>query len=354
MRYLLYSVLLIAVVLPLRADELSNARVALDALGIKGSSTGVVLAREAELTKELNKASGLKRNVLQAEKELKAAEFQLESFERGLMQLRQQHVQYSAQLANINPNDITLNNKLVSALKVIEGQFELAKDAKRAREAEVKNARTKSNEAREAYIELAISSRRLANEIEEEYSTKTANADVKAALAQFNKVVGKPLTFAATPGFQANLRRLKQLEDTVLSESIELQDDGSKTMHVSVVVNGLHQQEMVLDSGASLISLPPSVAAKFGLKPGPKDPRIVMQLADGREIEGRLMRIASVRVGKFQVENVECAVLGEEAVAAEPLLGMSFLEHFKFEIDSSAKKLTMVRVSGTEGAGGKK
>jgi aspartyl protease family protein len=61
------------------------------------------------------------------------------------------------------------------------------------------------------------------------------------------------------------------------------------------------------------------------------------------------MKLNTVRVGKFTVDNVECAVLGDEAVSAEPLLGMSFLEHFKFEIDSSAKKLTMVKVSGTDG-----
>lgn len=338
----------------LAADDLSDARAALEAQGIKASTAGVVLAKEAELTKELGKAAGLKRNVLQAEKSLKAAEFQLETVERTLMQLRLQQVQYNAQLANINPNDITLNNKLVSAIKLLEGQSELAREQKRSCDAEVQNSRAKSNEAREAYIELAISSRRLVGDIEQEYATKAADAGVKTALAQFNKAANKQFTLAATTGFQANVRRVKQLEDTVLSESIDLQDDGGKTMRVSVVVNGKFQQDMVLDSGASLISLPPSVANKFGLKPSEKDPRVTLQLADGRTIDARLMKIPSVRVGKFQVENVLCAVLGDEATAAEPLLGMSFLEHFKFEIDSSAKKLTMVKVSGTEGTAGKK
>src|SRR5262245_744487 len=125
MRKALYFAVIIAVALPLAADELSDARAALDALGIKASSTGVVLAKEAELSKELNKAPGLKRGVLQSEKELKAAEQQLETVERDLLQLRQLHVQYSAELANINPNNITLNNKLVGAIKVVEGQFEL-------------------------------------------------------------------------------------------------------------------------------------------------------------------------------------------------------------------------------------
>ena len=354
MQYLKFVSIGIFMFHPLLADELSDARKDLEGLGFRASSTGVVLAKEAELTKELNKAPALKRNVLQSEKELKSAEANLDSFERALLQLRQQHVQLSAQLANINPNDITLNNKLVSAIKVVEGQLELARERKRALDAETKNSRAKSVEAREAYIGLALSARQLADEIEEEYTKKAADSDAKEALARFNRAAGKQFALAATPGFQANLRRLKQLEDTVLSDTIDLRDDGGKTMRVNVVVNGRYPQEMVLDSGASLISLPPNVAAKFGLKPSDRDPKIVLQLADGREIDGRLMKLTSVRIGKFQVDNVDCAVLGDQAYAAEPLLGMSFLEHFKFEIDSSAKKLTMIKVSGTEGAVGKK
>ncbi len=354
MRLLLCLSAILASAIPLSADELADARTALDALGVKASTTGVVLAKEAELTKELNKGAGLKRNVFQAEKELKGAEGQLEAFERGLTQLRLQHVQLSAQLANINRNDITLNNRLVASIKVIEGQFELSRERKYGLETQVKTSRAKLNEAREEYIELALGSRRLADEIEAAYASKAVDIDVKAALARFNLATGKQFALSATPGFQANVRRLKQLEDTVLSESIDLQDDGGKTMNVNVMVNGRYQQEMVLDSGASLISLPLEVALKFGLKPSEKDPRITLQLADGREIDGRLMKLASVRIGKFQVDNVECAVLSESAVAAQPLLGMSFLEHFKFEIDSSAKKLTMVKVSGTDGPAAKK
>lgn len=330
-------------------DELSEVRAALEKAGVRASATGVVLAKEAELTKELGKAAGLKRNVLQTERDLKAAELQAETLQRGMTQLRQQHVQLSAQLANINPNDVALNNRLVGALKAIEGQLELAREQKGTLEAQVKSSRAKANEAREAYIALALSARRMADEIEGEYARKATDAEMKALLARYNQAAGKSFLLVASGTYQANARRLKQLEDTVLSESIELRDEG-KTMRVNVVVNGKYQEEMILDSGASLISLPPGVAAKLGLRPSEKDPKIILQLADGREIDGRLMKLASVRVGKFTVDNVECAVLGEGAIAAEPLLGMSFLEHFKFEIDSAGKKLTMVKVAGTEGA----
>lgn len=339
---------------PLSADELAEARAQLEQAGIRVSATGVVLAKEAELNKELGKAPALKRNVLQTEKDLKAAELQVQQFERNLMQLRQQRVQYSAQLANINPNDITLNNKLVSALEVNKGQIDLVERQKRQFDDQVKSSRSRANEAREAYIELALTARKLADDITAEYPTKAADPAVQAALGRYNQAAKRQFILAATAALQASVRRLKQIEDTVLSESIELQGDDGRTMRVNVVVNGKQSQEMVLDSGASAICLPQAVADKFGLKPTDKDPRVELRLADGRTIDGRLMKLASVRVGKFTVDNVECVVLAEEALGAEPLLGMSFLEHFKFEVDAAAKKLTMVKVSGTEGAAAKK
>lgn len=66
--------------------------------------------------------------------------------------------------------------------------------------------------------------------------------------------------------------------------------------------------------------------------------------ADGSEVPGYLKKIDSVRVGKFTVENVECVVLHALAVWAPALLGMSFLGHFKFELDSSRSELKMVKV----------
>src|SRR4051812_113470 len=164
MRHALLIVVGLSITAALRADELSEARGELEKAGIRASSTGVVLAKEAELNKELGKSAALKKNVLQAEKDLKAAEYQAEQLQRNLTQLKQQHVQYSAQLANINPNDITLNNKLVSALKVIEGQYELGKEEKARLDEQVKSSRAKANDAREAYIELALASRKLADD----------------------------------------------------------------------------------------------------------------------------------------------------------------------------------------------
>jgi aspartyl protease family protein len=109
---------------------------------------------------------------------------------------------------------------------------------------------------------------------------------------------------------------------------------------------------MIIDSGASIVALPHEMALACGLEPGSEAPNIRLILADGRPIEAKGITIDSLRVGKFTVENVECGVLGPEAVAAKPLLGMSFLREFKFELNTQRRTLTMVKVD--EGGGSRK
>ena len=139
---------------------------------------------------------------------------------------------------------------------------------------------------------------------------------------------------------------------TVFAESIDLRQEGSDTYWVPVVINGEHTKVMIIDSGASIVALPHELAAECGLEPDSQAPTIRLILADGRPIEAKGITVDSMRVGKFTVENVRCGVLGPEAVAAEPLLGMSFLRQFKFELDTQKKTLTMVKVE--EGGGSRK
>jgi aspartyl protease family protein len=326
-----------------RADELLSAKAALEKAGVRVLPTGVSLPNEGDLGKELGKATQLQRTLNLATKELQAAEQIAARGQQALNQLKVQHVQLSAQLAKINPNDIALNNKLVGALKAVEGQFELGGQEKAKLDEQVKTARTKANAAREAYLEFVLAARKLAERIEADYARKATDGEVKTQLARLNAAAGKQFELAPTAAFAASLKRLKQLEDTVLSEAIDLRSDG-QLLWVNVHVDGKHQQEMVLDSGASMVCLPHAVAAKLGMRPTDKAPQITLVMADGREIPGRQMTIKSLRVGKFELDNVECAVLGEDAVAAQPCLGQTFLEAFKYEIDSAAKTLTMVKV----------
>jgi clan AA aspartic protease (TIGR02281 family) len=333
--------------MPLRADELGDAKAAIEKLGVRVFSSGVTLATEPELAKELGKAANLKKALLQASKDQAAAEQAVAKGEQGMTNLRKQQIVFNTQLARLGPNDVTLNNQLVGKLQALDAQAALVeKEIARLQEG-VKAARGKTTAAREAYIEFILDARKLANKIEAEYVNKGAAPDVQAALARVNKAVGKEFKLEPSPAFAANVRRLKTLEDTVLSEAIPIVGEEDRPV-VSAFIDGKYQQEMIVDSGSSVVLLPWPMAIKYGLKPTDKDPQVKLVLADGREIDGWAKVIPSLRVGKFEVEKVECAVLHEDAIKAEPLLGMSFLRHFKFELDTNAKTLTMVKVAGAE------
>ena len=114
---------------------------------------------------------------------------------------------------------------------------------------------------------------------------------------------------------------------------------------VEVTLNGKLTQSMIVDSGASLIALPASMAAQVGLVPGPNDPKLHLQIGDGKIVEATKMVLESVRVGTFTVEKVDCAVLPASFVAAEPLLGGTFLNNFIYKVDTDAGKLHLAELN---------
>lgn len=145
-----------------------------------------------------------------------------------------------------------------------------------------------------------------------------------------------------TPDFTANMAQLKRLRGGVTSETIEVKMDGGVPM-VEVTLNKSFTRSMVLDTGASIIAIPAGLATQMELVPAKDDPTVRLQLADGKIVEAKQTMLKSVRVGSFTIENVECAILPPDLVAAEPLLGGSFLGHFVYKLDPKAGKLHLCR-----------
>ena len=324
------------------------ARDALDKLGVRVISTGLALEDEAKLSKGLRDLFAVRKKLIDATKQYNQTEAQDQQLKDTITRLTQLNVQLNARL--IGTKDITTHNKLISALNGNDSQIELVQGAREKLAKKISEARSAMNQARETYIQEVLDLRKMADTISNQYKTKAAEAKVRSAVADLNRATGKSYQLAHSSTFRASLRRLKVIEDTVLSEAIPLREEQFGTLLVSVVVDGKYTEEMIVDSGASSILLPAKTANKLGVEVKADAPLITLVMADGREIQGKRVVLAKVRVGKFTVENVEAVVLGANAVAAEPLLGMSFLGHFKFEVNSQQRKLTMVKV---ETPGGK-
>jgi predicted aspartyl protease len=67
-------------------------------------------------------------------------------------------------------------------------------------------------------------------------------------------------------------------------------------------------------------------------------------LANGQVVDAKRVVATRVRVGRFEVANVECTVFGPEYPEAGILLGQSFLGHFVFKIDAENSRLVMTRL----------
>jgi aspartyl protease family protein len=83
----------------------------------------------------------------------------------------------------------------------------------------------------------------------------------------------------------------------------------------------------MVDTGASVIALNESSAARFGLRPVPNQYTARVSTANGT-IKAAPTRIAMVEVGGLIVRDVDAMVLPDEALS-ENLLGLSFLSKLK-------------------------
>jgi len=83
----------------------------------------------------------------------------------------------------------------------------------------------------------------------------------------------------------------------------------------------------MVDTGASVIALNESSAARFGLRPTPNDYRATVSTANGT-VKAARTRLAMVDIGGLIVRDVDAMVLPDEALS-ENLLGLSFLSKLK-------------------------
>jgi aspartyl protease family protein len=83
----------------------------------------------------------------------------------------------------------------------------------------------------------------------------------------------------------------------------------------------------MVDTGASVVALNESSAARFGLRPSRNDYRATVSTANGA-VKAAPTRLAMVELGGLIVRDVDAMVLPDEALS-ENLLGQSFLTKLK-------------------------
>lgn len=105
--------------------------------------------------------------------------------------------------------------------------------------------------------------------------------------------------------------------------------------YVDVLLNNEIKAKLHLDTGCDGVLISPHIAKKLNLKGGRDVYSIV---ADGRKVKGKSVTLNSVNVGGNVIEKINATVFD---TSGDGLLGMTYLKHFKFEIDSKNNELIL-------------
>lgn len=99
---------------------------------------------------------------------------------------------------------------------------------------------------------------------------------------------------------------------------------------------------MVVDTGATLTTVPTAIARELGLIT-PDARQIDVETANGR-VRGTLVRLPSLRIGALELRNVQAVALDlPGALAGEGLLGLSALRRVDVQLDAEAGEIVFRR-----------
>ena len=177
------------------------------------------------------------------------------------------------------------------------------------------------------------------------YEALAADDRVTAALSTINGGVTRKARLGPSARFTDELARWRKEAAGLDSGVIKLRMKGG-VPHVDVTLNETHTESMVVDSGAGIVTITSDVAKDLGIVPGPDDPTAKSSIADGQEVDAKIVHLQSVRLAQFSVNDVECAVLPPSAREAECLLGGTFLHHFAYRMDLAAGALYLSQPQG--------
>jgi clan AA aspartic protease (TIGR02281 family) len=110
---------------------------------------------------------------------------------------------------------------------------------------------------------------------------------------------------------------------------------------VSVRLNEQVTAPFYLDTAASSVVIPTSIAAALDLEPGSISKTIYARTANGR-VPMSVTKLASVDLRGASVKNVDCLISDQLEVG---LLGASFLRHFKYTVDSASQTVVFEPLS---------
>jgi aspartyl protease family protein len=137
-----------------------------------------------------------------------------------------------------------------------------------------------------------------------------------------------PKLYVVDPSAKASLAAVETPEVINNSRSVTITRGGNGHFQTEASIDG-RRINVLVDTGASVIALRESDAARLGIHPAARDYTARVSTANGQVIAART-ELNRVEVGGVTVRNVAALVLPDEALG-QNLLGMSFLSRLHWE-----------------------
>ncbi len=324
------------------ADEKADSQQLLKEKGYKLVGTVAAASEEADVEKAMKTLKTSYNTVVEARKRLSLVERDVESNRDMIKQLSSRRLQL---------NQLMQTQTTVSAHNAVVAQMNACTDELNLRIANDQNgdalskAKAIYSTPRNAYLKNVIATRELIDKTDAKYKAAGGDSSLEAAITAAGKAEDKKITLGPTKTYLQNVKDFARYEAMIMSDSIPLERQ-SGTYMIEVILNGKDPVKMVFDTGASSISLSYEMAAKAGLKQTDPSTKVKVTIANGQTVDAKKVKLASVRVGKFEIKNVDCVVMPENLPESPPLLGGAFLNNFKYEIDADAGKVRLTRLDG--------
>jgi clan AA aspartic protease (TIGR02281 family) len=176
---------------------------------------------------------------------------------------------------------------------------------------------------------------------------------VEAALAEGNWTKANELLQMRSfpPAFKDRAdqleRRIKEHEDQqAVSVSF---NPGESQISVDAILNTTHLQRFVVDTGANETTIPSSIVDDLGIKVDDATRTKLVLTASGIEVAYEVT-LESIEIEGLRVDNMKVLIFDLPGFSDCGLLGLDFLNHFRFEID---KQKGLMRLKKREISGEK-
>jgi clan AA aspartic protease (TIGR02281 family) len=319
---------------PARADAKPDPHAdALKEKGLARAGGAIVLAEEAKVLEGMKE---LRQARKQAEREAlmrKKAEDKVAANQKFIRDGTKEFRDLEKRLPKIK--DVSAHNRTVTRMNALVTKVKEAIESQKDLEEEANKVPV---EGQTKFVDGLMELAPKVDALAAKYKTAAADAGVKSVVDKVNAGAATKAKVAPSPDFTMAVDEIGNWRSQVDSEAIPLRAEGG-VHSVDVLVNG-ERLRMIVDTGASHVVLPHEVAQKLNMTPGENDPKIQMKLANGAIIDGTLMSLKAVRVGRFTVDNTSCVVLQEGLSDPPTILGMSFLSHFVVKLGRGELYLT--------------